>query len=70
MTVEIKTTYENVDEKWLAWYLERLSNEQVLPGSTAIADELRTKNVATFSSQDPCSNVVASNQYVIRRRGE
>lgn len=67
MKLKITTTYYNVDQSWLDWYLDRLANEQVMPGSTVIAEELRECGHAVFSSKDPSSSVTASTEYLIER---
>lgn len=63
MTVTVITTYRNVDQEWLDWYLKRLANEQVMPGSTTIAAELRDCGHALFCSKDPDSEVIATTEY-------
>ena len=65
MKVTIETIYENVDQGWLDWYLKRLGNEQVLPGSTNIIKELKENGYASFSSKDPSSNVIATTKYKV-----
>lgn len=65
MTVKIISTYENVDQKWLNWWLKRLANEEVMPGSTTIVEELRECGYAVFASKDPSSHVLATTEYYI-----
>lgn len=65
MKVIITSTYENVDQEWLDWYLRRLANENVLPGSTWIASDLKVFGKAEFSSKDPQSEVVATTKYEV-----
>lgn len=67
MRLEIKTVFENVDQEWLDWYLARLENEEVLPGSTLIVKQLKEIHHAAFSSKDPSSDVVATTSYLIRK---
>lgn len=65
MTVKITTTYRNVDQEWLDWYLKRLANEQLLPGSTSIADKLKDAGRAIFESSDPSSDITATTEYQV-----
>lgn len=67
MQVKVVSTYENVDEAWIEWWLKHLANEEVMPGSTVIADELREADYAVFASKDPTSPVVAKTEYHISR---
>lgn len=68
MRMRITTTYNGVDKEWLDWYLKRLANEEVLPGSAAVAEELKECDFASFSSKDPDSNVTAATEYEILER--
>ena len=61
----ITTEYSNVDQAFLAWYYERLANEEVMPGSTVIVEELKECGHACFTSKDPDSNVVATTTYEV-----
>ncbi len=63
MTIKIISTYTNVDEKWLDWWFKHLVNEEVMPGSTVIVEELKESGYAVFTSKDPSSPVVASTEY-------
>lgn len=65
MKMRIETVYENVDQEWLDWYLKRLANEQVLPGSNVIVEELKECGHAVFSSKDPSSDCVATTTYEV-----
>lgn len=65
MTMRIETVYENVDQKWLDWYLKRLGNEEVFPGSTVIVEELKECGHAVFSSKDPTGPCIATTTYEI-----
>lgn len=62
----ITTTCENCDEEFIHWYLKRLKNEEVMPGSTVIAEELEECGHAVFVSKDPTSPVVATTCYEIK----
>jgi hypothetical protein len=59
-----------VDREWLDWWLKRLANEEVMPGSTTIVEELRECGYAVFSSKDPSSEVVARTEYLIDSKKE
>lgn len=65
MIVKITTEYKNCDEAWVSWYLARLANENVLPGSIVLAGQLRETRYADFISKDPSSKVVAKTTYEI-----
>lgn len=65
MKFVITTTYENVDDEWLDWYLKRLKAAEVTPGSTGCADTVREDGYAEFSSKDPTSAVIATTSYEV-----
>lgn len=65
MKLKISMTYDNISNEWLEWYLKRLSNEEVLPGSTKIIEDLKEYGHASFSSKDPTSSAVATTEYLI-----
>lgn len=65
MKVIIETKYENADQEFVDWYLERLAVEEVIPGSTTISEELKESGHAVFVSKDPTSEVVATTTYRI-----
>lgn len=67
MRLRIETVYENVDQQWLDWYLNRLANAQVMPGSTMISEELKECGHAVFSTKDPNSYCVATTTYEISK---
>lgn len=68
MKLVITTTYENASEEWISWYLARLVNQEVLPGSMTIAEKLKRDKFASFRSEDPTSDCVATTTY--RLEGE
>jgi hypothetical protein len=61
----ITTTYEQCDQEFIDWYLERLKNEEVMPGSMTIVDELKSANFASFTSKDPSGPTIATTTYEI-----
>jgi hypothetical protein len=65
MKLIIETTYDNISEDWLKWYIKRMKNAEVLPGSTKIADDLNVFGSAEFSSKDPSSGTIALTKYKI-----
>lgn len=65
LKLTITTTYENVDQEWLDWWFDRLANEQVMPGSTVIVEELKECGHAVFTSKDPDSDVIGSTAYQV-----
>lgn len=65
MEMIITTTYSNIDQEWLDWYLKRLANEEALPGSTLIIKDLKSCGQAAFTSKDPTSDVIATTEYEI-----
>lgn len=67
MKLKITTTYENFDKEWLDWYMKRLANEQVLPGSTSIVEQLQKDGAASFSSKDPEGPCIATTAYELIR---
>lgn len=67
MTVKITTEYTNVDQKWLDWYLDRLSRAEEMPGSPKMVPLLKKNGVAVFKSKDPSSNVWAATTYEVIR---
>lgn len=67
MHVKVISTYENVDEKWLEWWLKRLNNEEVMPGCTNVIKKLRETDNAHFTTKDPTSSVIATTTYQIFR---
>lgn len=62
MKVRIETVYENVDRKWLKWYLKRLRTEGGLP---IVAEELEECGHAVYASKDPTSDVMATSTYEV-----
>ena len=66
MKVVITTTYENVDQEWLDWYLKRLAMSEVLPGSMSLTEKIQNDGFAEFSSKDPESDVVATTKYEVK----
>lgn len=65
MNVVVKTEYTNVDQEWLDWWLNRLRNEDSLPGGSEIVDELIKWGNASFTSKDPTSGCVGETTYEI-----
>lgn len=65
MTFTITTGYENINQEWLDWYLERLASQDVMPGSTGVVDSIKKLGRASFTSKDPISEVVGTTQYVL-----
>lgn len=63
----ITTTYDRVDDEWLEWYLNRMENEEVLPGCREIIKSLRKNLTASFVSHDANSDVVATTNYRIKK---
>jgi len=61
----VTTTFDNVDTEWLAWYMDRIKNEEHLPGSVVIVDELVKAGYAKFSSKDPDSEITATTEYEV-----
>lgn len=66
MRVIVESVYENVDQAWVDWWLKHLDNEEVMPGSTVIVEELKDCGHAVFASKDPTSNVIAKTSYTIK----
>ena len=59
MKIVVTSTYENVDESWLQWYLARLRRQ----GYGIHAENLEANSYSEFESQDPTSLVVARTSY-------
>ena len=67
MKLIIKTVYDNIDNQWLQWYLDRLENSNVLPGSMSISKKLARDGNAEYLSKDPTSNTTAITTYEIEK---
>lgn len=67
MKLSIETVYENFDQEWLNWYLNRLSQSEELPGSDTITQELKETGHAVFASKDPESKCFATTTYRIEK---
>lgn len=67
MKVIVTSTYENVDQEWLDWWLERLSVHSPLPGGREAASTLQSETFSSFSSKDPTSDVIATTTYEIKK---
>lgn len=70
MKIVVTTIYENVDQKWLDWYLGRLASADEMPSSTKLVENLKKYRVASFSSKDPESDIVGTTRYYILDEGE
>lgn len=67
MKVVITTTYENVDQAWLGWWVGRLESSEGILGSVKVASTLLREGRAEWSSKDPTSEVIATTKYEVIR---
>ncbi len=65
MKLIITTTYENINQEFLDFYLKRMENAEVLPGSMKIVKELKKKGFASFVSKSPESLAIGTTTYEI-----
>ena len=61
MRIVIKTTYKNIDQEWLNWYIERLDKA----GVPINFDEFKNGNRVSFTSKDPTSKAFATTEYLL-----
>ena len=63
MKLTLTTTYENISEEWLDWYLNRLRNSG-FPYVKKAADALEKGKSYSWSDQDPEDpKIVATTSY-------
>lgn len=67
MRLEIKSVYENIDQDWLNWWVDRMKKEAPMPGVDVIVDELIETGDAVFASKDPTSPSIATTYYKLDR---
>jgi hypothetical protein len=65
MRVRIETVFDNVDQTWVDWWLERLKTNPNMPGAALVVEKLKKKGLASFESKDPDSEVIACTMYEI-----
>jgi len=65
MRVVVESTYDNCDDEWIKWWLDRLNNEEVMPGCQKVIKDIKNLGYAKFTSKDPTGPVVATTTYLI-----
>lgn len=62
MKLVLTTTYHDIDDEFVEWYIKRL---RMAPELDSVADQLQDFGRAEFKSKDPTSSVHAVTEYVI-----
>jgi len=62
LKIVIQTVYENVDKKWLKWWLK---NSGMIKENPGVAEALSNGENYVFQSKDPTSKVTGTTTYTI-----